>query len=177
MSSVQDRIQFVVGELHSTLQELHVRDYDGDDPQMLFAGATDTDIDAVADLLGGPVPPSYAAFLRLHNGWDGYNGGAKLLTAGEQSAPWVHERLEEIREVLQDNGAGAVLDNAFPVMLGDEESVFVVLDLSKRDEQGELSVVQWDLDEGEVGTSDSFLDFLEDELEAALDDLDGDPDE
>ena len=70
-----------------------------------------------------------------------------------------------------------MLDNAFPVMLGDEESVFVVLDLSKRDEHGELSVVQWDLDEGEVGTSDSFLDFLEDELEAALDDLDGDPDE
>ena len=96
MSSVQDRIQFVVGELHSTLQKLHVRDYDGDDPQMLFAGATDTDIDAVADLLGGPVPPSYAAFLRLHNGWDAYNGGAKLLTAGEQSAPWVHERLEEM---------------------------------------------------------------------------------
>lgn len=172
MSSVQDRIQFVVGELHDTLRKLHVRDFDGDDPQVLFPGATDSDIHAVADLIGAPVPPSYAAFLRLHNGWDAYNGGAKLLTAGEQSAPWVHERLEEMREVLEGNGDEAVLTNAFPVMLGDEESVFVVLDLSKRDEHGELQVVHWDLDEGEVGTSDSFLDFLEDELEAALDDLD-----
>ncbi len=174
MSSVQDRIQFVVGELHSTLQKLHVRDFGGDDPQVLFPGATDTDIDTVADLIGAPVPPSYAAFLRLHNGWDAYNGGAKLLTAGEQSAPWVHERLEELREALEDSGAQAVLENAFPVMLGDEESVFAVLNLSKRDEHGELQVVHWDLDEGEVGTSDSFLDFLEDELETALDDLDDD---
>jgi hypothetical protein len=168
MSTLEDRVANVVAELWEAINDLHRADFDEDSPQQLRPGATDADLQRVADLLGGPVPPSYAAFLRKHNGWLQYSGSSMLLPAGEHTEEWVQERLASLRELLEENDEADVLDNAFVVHLGPDCADFVVLKTDERHKNGELTVVQWDVEEGELGVFDSFLEFLEDELETIL---------
>lgn len=172
MSSIERKIKTVVEELRDAMQALNLRDFDEDSPQELRPGASDADLLKVSALLGGPVPPTYAAFLRLHNGWLKYSGAAQLLPAGEQGATWVCERVSSMKMILEDNEDGEVLENAIVIMLGPNEANFVVMKTDERSEDDELQVIHWDLEEGEFGTFDSFLEFLEDELETAQADLD-----
>lgn len=173
MSSIEKEIKTIVEKLRNAMQELHLRDFDEDCPQELRQGASDADLLKISTLLGGPVPPTYAAFLRLHNGWLKYSGAAQLLPAGEQNATWVRERVSSMKMILEDNEDGEVLENAVFIMLGPNEANFVVMKTDERSEDGELKVIHWDLEEGEFGTFDSFQEFLEDELETAQADLDG----
>jgi len=169
MGTIDERVGQVVRQLRDALARQYAADFQADCPQELRPGATEAELAGVRAALGGAIPPSYAAFLRLHNGWLHYSGEAMLLPAGEQEAEWVRARVAALREILEEDDEDDVFDDAFIVQMGPHEPDFVVMKLGKRGPTGELPVVQWDLEEGELGVFDSFLEFLEDELEAALD--------
>ncbi|MEM9458375.1 MAG: SMI1/KNR4 family protein [Myxococcota bacterium] len=166
MTDLDQDMKKTVAELRDAMQEEHLREYDEDSPQELRPPATDEQIRKLAKRFGGRIPPSYEAFLRLHNGWMSFSGNAMLLPADEHDEPWVAERLAWFRKLLADDNEDDILDDSVVVMLGPDEPDFVVIDLSERSDDGECEVVHFDLKDGELSRSDDFVEFLEDTLAA-----------
>ena len=75
---------------------------------MLGEPSTKLQMEMVSKRLGIQLPPSYAAFLGLHNGWMDFVGTAMLLPAEEYDQPWVASRISRIRspfkEFFDDHG-------------------------------------------------------------------------
>jgi hypothetical protein len=164
MAKKDVQMRHVVDTLFRAKQRLQELQYDEDLPQELGSPATDAQLQSLVSELGGPLPPSYEAFLRLHDGWTEFDGGAQILSTEERKKNWVLERLAGIKAHLKSFGDDPVLDDAFIVVLGVDESNFTYFDKTKRLENGELEVVHYDLEDGEYGRYPSFLAFLEDAL-------------
>ena len=159
--TLEDQIRGTVQRLVKARQEYFVLTYDEDSPQVLGPPATAQQLSALARKLGSPLPPTYAAFLRLHNGWLEWSGGARVLSTEEHDEPWVKKRMEQVRYHFKEFFDERVLDSAFVVILGEDEPDFVYLDKSKPFANGEFEVVHTDLIRGEFGRYPDFASFLE----------------
>jgi hypothetical protein len=159
--SLEDRIRAAVERRRKATNEWFLLQYDEDSPQSLGPPATAEQIARVERALGMPLPPSYAAFLRQHNGWTEWSGGAMILPADVRDAPWVSQRIKQFREHFREFFDERTLNDAFIVLLGEDEPDFVYLDKSKPTERGELEVVHTDLIHGEWGRYPDFAAFLE----------------
>ena len=115
-------------------------------------------------MVGGPLPPSYRAFLELHNGWSDFDGGLPLLSTEDQSEEWVHDAKQRIRSLF-DVSDGPFDTGFVPVMLGEYEDNYLVLDPTKG-KDGDGAFIAYDYANVER-TFDSFDEFLEHELKSA----------
>jgi SMI1/KNR4 family protein SUKH-1 len=159
--TIEIRISNAVAKLRDANQAYFELEYDEDSPQELGLPASDAEIQALEGAVQHALPPSYKAFLRQHNGWRSVSGGAMLLPTSEHSRPWVAKRIASIRDHFREFFPNVSLDDAFFVMLGQDEKDFAYLDLSSRGDGGELEVVYADLEEGEVDRYPDFAAYLE----------------
>lgn len=159
--SLEERIRAAVERKRKAAEEYYLLRFDDESPQSLGPPATAEQIGRVERALGLPLPPSYAAFLRQHNGWKDWSGGAMILPTDEREAPWVAKRIKQFREHFREFYNERTLDNAFIVILGEDEPNFVYLDKSQPTGEGELEVVHTDLIHGEYGRYPDFIAFLE----------------
>jgi len=114
--------------------------------------------------LGKSLPPSYRAFLELHNGWSHFDGGAKLLAVEDQESKWVKERLQALARGFEGVAPNPFDNGAIPVLLGRDEHNFLVLDPRKVRKNGEMDFVMYDYTEVEDRFKD-FTSYLCDDLE------------
>lgn len=118
--------------------------------------------------LGDPLPPSYLDFLRLHDGWTGFDGEGALLSVADQEAPWVRERIDDWNAIFLDEGdPSPFLEGAIPIMMGPDMSNFAVLHPKTRRSDGEMEIVTYDNCIEEERFPD-FYAYLEDDLESEL---------
>ncbi len=118
----------------------------------------------LAGILGKPLPPSYRAFLELHNGWEGFDGVAKLLAVEDHGQDWVKNRVNSLSSLLQEYAEeNPFKKEAIPVLLGEDERTFTVLDPSTVRKNGEMDFVTFDLTQEDARFKD-FISFLEDDL-------------
>jgi hypothetical protein len=100
-------------------------------------------IERLEEALGVALPRSYRAFLELHDGWSDFAGGAKLLSVQDHASEWVRQRIEDWGELV-DKAHDPFASGAVPVLLGTDESSFLVLDPSSRRADGEMDLVLYD---------------------------------
>ena len=122
------------------------------------------------EIVGKPMPPSYRAFLELHNGFDGFSGLQKLLSVEDQNAGWVEVELEGLGDLFEEFAED---DNPFewgaiPVALGEISwaPVYAVFDPTTVDASGEMALVEYDL-VTEQNRYKDFASFLRSKLETA----------
>ena len=157
-------IQSVVEQLKDGTQQLNQLQFDEDEPIRLGAPAAPQELARLATLLGTALPPSYAAFMKQHNGWTDFEGDLAILSSADYDAHWVTARIAEWGGLFEENaGANPLATWAFPVLLGETSGRVVVLDRRSCSPDGELAVVAFDFT-AEEGRYDSFGEFLRHEL-------------
>lgn len=123
--------------------------------------------------LGKPLPPSYKAFLELHNGWDGFAAGAKLLAADDHPSELVEERLADMRELFPEVGLENPFEKgALPVMLGEDSDLVLYIDPRTTRPDGEMDFVLLDntAEDRRFPDFTSFLRYRLDLLRRMIDD-------
>jgi hypothetical protein len=149
----------VVSDLVAALREYDELVFDEILSHDLGVPATQGQIEALERNLGISLPPSYRVFLELHNGWSDFAGGAKLLSCEDHGSQWVSARIDEWAD-LTDDDANPFAHGAIPVLLGLDESSFLVIDPREKREQREMDLVMYDYMQEERRFPD-FLSFLQ----------------
>ncbi len=161
---IHSKIKTLIHELIKAKRE-YCRLVSDREPQFeLGEPCTPKQLAMLENIIKKPLPPSYRAFLELHNGWDGFDGLTKLLSVEDQKEDWVISRVKTLSSLF---GAYADEDpfkeGAIPVLIGRDEPVFTVLDPRKVRKNGEMKFVTYELTQEQDDFPD-FIAFLEDDL-------------
>jgi len=159
--AIKDRVITAVERLRKANDEYYSLEFDTDSGQVLNPGASEAQLVDVERRLGAPLPPSYRAFLELHNGWLEFSGEAMVLPTDEHDKPWVVKRTKRFHDHIREFEKTNLLQHAFFVMMGEGEPNFAYFDKAKRSADGEMEVVYWDLVMGDLGRYPDFAAFLE----------------
>src|SRR2546430_1214868 len=93
--------------------------------------ASPDDIAELEQKLGKALPPSYRAFLELHNGFVNFIGNQNLLAVEDQD-DWAEGELDRIGDLFDEFGGDNPFERgAIPVELGKGAAIYLVLDPSK----------------------------------------------
>jgi hypothetical protein len=66
-----------------------------------------------------PLPPSFRAFLLLHDGWPDFLGDAAILGTGWRKLDWTDDALEALEAPFEEFGQeDPIANNAVPALLG-----------------------------------------------------------
>lgn len=157
-----DRVQLakLLDELSAMKRELDRLVFDEEYPHELGQPCSPQQIAALEATVGRPLPPSYRAFMELHNGWSDFAGGAKLLAVEDHRAVWVAERVKSLGFLFQEfEPRDAFKHGAIPILLGKKDQSFMVLDPSTVRPDGEMDFISFHLTQ-EEHRFDSFFSFL-----------------
>jgi hypothetical protein len=129
--------------------------------QILGPGASDESILRLEASEGIVLPPSYREFLLMHDGWKYYSGDADILSIAQRSDPATRRRLAEVSSWIASTGAAN--SKKLVIIAGLDSTYIVYLDFATRRGDGEVDVVEFGLEEGELDRHETFLVFLEDQ--------------
>lgn len=132
--------------------------------QVLGPPAQPMDLVQLERLVELTLPPSYRAFLLLHNGWTHFSGDAAFLSTKDRAALPVQARLRELTAHLNEYGPSA-LAAGVPIVAGLDTSYFLVLDRTASCGADELEVVEYSYEEGVLDRYPHLVAFFEDRLQ------------
>jgi hypothetical protein len=165
-SQIKEQVAEVVAQMATACVEYIKLAYDDAHDLKLGKPATAAQIAKVEQLLGKPLPPSYRAFLELHNGWAQYDFKASLLSAEELESDWVKEVLTEKGKLfLEFTDKNPLASGRFVVFAGQDSSRLGAFDLKKVGADGELGFVTYEHTKQEARFP-SFLAFMKSELKS-----------
>jgi hypothetical protein len=166
----RERLKGVVQQLIEKQKELAKLTEDEEASLQLGRPCSPRQLARVEQALGKPIPPSYRAFLELYDGWDDFEGDAKILGSDDVGAAWVKSRIAKKGALfIEFTKKNPLASFGFPIFLGPTSSRLAVLDTRKVDGEGEMPVITYDYTKKEDEYA-SFTAFLEGELET-VDDL------
>lgn len=154
-------IASLVHALESAVRELATLRFEEEFIGELGRPCTQAQLDTVQHDFGRVLPPSYRAFLELHNGWMAFMGEAALLSVEDRHSPWFAARVEGIRAHLREFNDPDVLSHGFLLVVHPDVSSLLYLDKTKPTEGGEYETVYYSLTAGEYARYPSFKAFLE----------------
>jgi hypothetical protein len=157
-------LETLIREIMEAMLEYDRLAFDEEKPHELGPPASPKQIAKLESILGKSLPPSYRAFLELHNGWSHFDGGAKLLAVEDHESKWVKGRLQEFAGGFEGFAENPFEIGAIPVLLGTHENNFLVLDPGKVRKTGEMDFVAYDSLEEEDRFKD-FTSYLRGQLE------------
>jgi|APFre7841882724_1041349.scaffolds.fasta_scaffold10322_3 hypothetical protein len=113
------------------------------DEQALGAPATDADLSALAALLGKPLPPSYAAFLKRFGAWKMFDPATDLLPARAIIDQANSDALNRWRTIAIDT-EGLQADHWLLIGSSAASASKYFIDPTRVDADGEMPVVEHD---------------------------------
>ena len=138
-----NELQVLIDELVAALLRYDVLRFDEVQQRELGPPANADELSRLSQVVGFALPPSWRAFLSLHNGWSNFRGAANILSTEECVAPWVKQRVRDWEELLEGQ-ANPFGDGRHPVLLGVAESSFLVVDPATVRADGEMSFIMYD---------------------------------
>lgn len=138
-----NELQVLIDELAAALRLYDILRFDEVQQRELGPPATEDELAQLSHVVGFALPPSWRAFLSLHNGWRDFRGAAKILSTADCTAPWVKQRVRDWEDLL-DGQVNPFGDGRQPVLLGMEESSFLVVDPTTAQSDGEMSFIMYD---------------------------------
>jgi hypothetical protein len=142
MASIEQQVDKIVKRLEKKVAD-YVRAKRLNKVLKPYPPASPKAIAAVEKYLGLSLPPSYRAFLELHNGYDclAYPGHMLPVEAHMPGSEW-HDTIVDWKKMTATSGGAEVLDGIFIAYL-DSPNNWAFLDPNKPRPGGELTVVKW----------------------------------
>jgi len=142
--------------------------FDEEDQTKLGPPATPQQIARLEKKLGTPLPPSYRAFLELHNGWEHFDGSENLLSVEDQDSEWVKECLKMVKMAYlavdeEERHENPLEHGAIPIRMGEGEPAYLILDPRKVRKDGEMEFIEYEYAEKTKRFKD-FISFLRNDL-------------
>jgi len=159
-------LEELIRSLGEAKREYHRLAFDEEHIPELGPPASPAQIAKLERLIGKPLPPSYRNFLELHNGWKDFSGGASLLAVEDHESEWVKEKIRYWSDLFEDDSKNPFAKGAIPILFGEDENHFVVLDAETVQEDGEMEFVDYDYTEEHQRFND-FTSFLKYDLKIA----------
>jgi hypothetical protein len=161
---LRSEVKKLVDDFVEASREYHLLRFDDEYSFRLGKPCSPKQIAALEKTIGKPLPPSYRAFLELHNGFDGFIGSRNLLAVEDQGDGWVEFELKKLGARFDEFGdINPFKQGAIPVELGEDDPVYLVLDPRKVRKNGEMDFVQYEYSK-EENRYDSFVSYLQSEL-------------
>ena len=156
----EDDLGALCARLKAASERLDELMFDEVFPRELGPPASDAALERLGKRYGLTLPPSYAAFLRLHDGWRGFRGDADLLSVADHGEAWVTEELSARSDLFDEFGeANPIKAGAMPVMLGEGVSTCLLLEPAPPGGKATPRLAQYDHSQFEEAYPD-FADFL-----------------
>jgi hypothetical protein len=164
-AQLKKAVEELVEELVEAKGEYQTLTSDEDpDPPKLGKPCSAAQLAALERIVGQPLPPSYRAFMELHNGWHDFDGTAAILAVEDHKSEWVKERLKLLRDTMKEFGDKDPFDaGAVPVVLDENTPQYVVLDPRKARPDGEMTFVSYEYAKKE-GQWKDFTAYLKSDL-------------
>ena len=162
---IKTELKKLIDELIQSRRELNQLLFDEDGtPDLLGEPCSPRQLAELQRVLAKPLPPSYRAFLEIHNGWDKFSGANKILSVEDQSESWVVVQVEKFHALFEEfGGKDPFRAGAIPVVMGENERTYLVLDPRKVRPNGEMDLIWFDYTQEDRRYSD-FVSFLRSEL-------------
>ncbi len=162
---IRQRTLDAVERRRKAAAEYHRLEFDEDDPAKLGPPATQDELRRAQTILGTSLPPSYAAFLSLHSGWQAFTGETNLYAAAELGSPDYSKRKQEFRDLLAEFDASALDWFDRSLLVGAGTHFFLALDPQTQRPDGETDVISYDMRDGELDRNADFAEYLEQSAE------------
>lgn len=161
----------LIADLVAAGQELDLLMFDEIITGLPNPPATERQIADYEQQCGFPMPPTFRAFLLLHDGWPDFLGDAAILGTGWRKLDWTADALEALEAPFEEFGQeDPIAHDAVPVLLGDGAFVSLFLwppHLSERPfheyQYSELLAEHADFDAFLQGSLDSLRNQIDEE--------------
>jgi len=154
----------LIAKLADAMNRYEILAFDEDDYRELGKPCTAAQLAMAEQDLGQSLPPSYRAFLELHNGWTDFIREAPVLAVEARHKPWFRRRAKEIRDHQRSFDNPDFLKHGFLILAHPDVSTVLYLDKTKPTGNGELEVVAHCLREGEFGRYPNLEAYFQDHL-------------
>jgi SMI1/KNR4 family protein SUKH-1 len=163
-TTLRNRIEKAVREGVAARHEYYLS-IDLADEQKLGSPAAATELRALEAALGKPLPPSYRAFLELHDGWKMVDGAVDLLAVADLLGGSRRSEIADWQQRMLAAG-DVVAGQALVIGVSDVTPTRYLLDPSSIDSDGEWRFVQHhNVEEAELP---SFIVWLEESVDEYL---------
>ncbi len=135
----------LVAALQDAFREQDQLLFDEEYEHRLGAACTAARVDELEQRLRIRLPPSYRAFLMLHDGWTRFTGDGVVLSCADFFADWVRRRIAALSVLFYERGPDPFERGAFPLVLGEDARTFLVADPTTARENGEMDLILYDL--------------------------------
>jgi len=140
-----DELDDLVIRLQQAMKEFDQLLFDEEYKHDLGAPCTKTELAELERRVGRALPSTYFEFMARHNGWEKFDGDAKVLAVEDFGSDWVVKRLRDLAVLFYEAGPDPFEAGCKPVMLGEDARVFLVLDPHSPKGGGEPMFVLYDL--------------------------------
>jgi hypothetical protein len=160
---LRDRLRAVIPALFAAQEEFMQIRYGTSADQRLGPPCTEEQVRQLEQELHCSLPPSYHQFLLLHDGWLNFSGEAHLLAISQRREPAIVGRIRDFLSLRREQ-AGSAAREPLVIVAGEGSTYIVYLDSSVCRPGGELDVVEYGYEEGEISRRPDLAAFLEDHL-------------
>jgi hypothetical protein len=163
-NDIRQRLETLIAKVHDAREEFYQVAYGQSADQVLGPPASEQQIQEFERKLGYSLPPSYRHLLLLHDGWTGLEGDADLLSLAQRSDKGILRRIEKFKKMMGEGEDPYNPENL--LVVGGADTTYVVyLDIDARRPDGEMDVVEYTYEEGELARHRDMVEYLKSEYE------------
>jgi hypothetical protein len=156
---LRSRLLTVIPKLRDAREEFYQVAYGQHTDQVLGPPATEQQVRALEREIGYELPPSYRQLLLLHDGWKELQGDADLLSIEQRKDKDLMRRIQSLQELKQELEEPYNPKNL--LIVGGADSTYVAyLDYDTRRPDGEMDVVEYGYEEGELARHPDMVAYL-----------------
>ncbi|TPI42923.1 SMI1/KNR4 family protein [Mesorhizobium sp. B3-1-9] len=156
---IRARLQALVSKLYQAREEFYQVAFGQSADQVLGPPASEQQLQALERSLGYALPPSYREMLLLHDGWIALEDEADLLSLAQRHEEEIRDRVKSFKKMMREGEDPYNPDNL--LIVGGADTTFVVyLDIDTRRADGEMDVVEYTYEEGELARHKDMAAYL-----------------
>lgn len=154
------KIEELIAQVYAARQEYWLIKFGRRQDETLAPPASEADVRTLEGLLGGSLPPSYRKFLSIHRAWPNFVGDAGILSPEDRDNVAIREQVKGFRSLHGDERAW----RAFVVVAGESSHYVAYFDVDSHRPDGEMDIVEWSYEEGEMARHRDFEAYLDSRL-------------
>jgi hypothetical protein len=172
-ADIRTQLSKLIPKLYDAREEFYQVAFGQHARQQLGNPCTEQQVKALERKLHYTLPPSYRALLLLHDGWKGFQGDADLLSLAQRSDQGIVRRIQSLQRVMREDEEQEQPYNPDNLLIvGGNDSTYVVyLDVDARRPDGEMDVVEYGYEEGELARHPDMVAFLKSQYDDIQDQI------